>query len=86
MSIRCKMRVRGVYAQAWGGAKVIFDSQYDGRLIDEDREFSKATPQATFEAEINNPEAIKQIVIGGYYYFDISPVPEAVAAEKGHAS
>ncbi len=77
MSIRCKMRVEGVYAQQWGGAKIIFRSVYDDGLSAENREFAKATPSAMFEAQIDNPVAAEQIVIGGEYYFDISPVKTA---------
>ena len=76
MAIRCKMRVEGVYAQAWGGAKVIFRSEYDPQLCAEDLAFQKATPNATFEAQIDNPVAAEQIIIGKQYYFDITPVPE----------
>ncbi|HUN00396.1 MAG TPA: hypothetical protein PLI96_07930 [Halothiobacillus sp.] len=71
MSIRCKMRVEGVYAQQWGGAKVIFRSEYDQKIA-EDVSFAKATPTALFEAQIDNPKAAEQIVIGKTYYFDIT--------------
>ena len=72
MAIRCKMRVEGVYAQTWGGVKVIFRSEYDPAVA-EDVAFAKATPNATFEVQIDNPDAAAQIVIGKAYYFNITP-------------
>jgi hypothetical protein len=78
MAIRCKMRVEGVYAQAWGGAKVIFRSDYDLNNP-EDVAFTKATPNATFEAQIDNPAAAEQIVIGETYYFDIYVAPKSAS-------
>ena len=72
MSTRAKMRLEGVYAQSWGGAKVIFSCIYDAS-IEEDRRFQKATPSGMAEFQIDNPAAAEQLVIGKYYYFDISP-------------
>lgn len=77
MSIRCKMRLENVYAQAWGGAKAIFSCQYDAKICEEDRSFQKATPSGAAEYVIDNPAAASQLVIGASYYFDITPAPEA---------
>ena len=75
MSIRAKMYLEGVYAQAWGGGKAIFRAAYDPN-IPEDRSFSKATPTAMAEFQIDNPEAAAQLTIGKHYYFDIIEAPE----------
>ena len=71
MAIRAKMRCEGVYAQAWGGAKVIFRAVYDERT-EENLRFQKATPSACAEFQIDNPAASEQLVIGKNYYFDLS--------------
>jgi hypothetical protein len=76
MAIRAKMLLQNVFAQSWGGAKAIFLCEYDPTICDEDRGFQKATPNGTAEFTIDNPTAAAQLVIGKYYYFDISPVPE----------
>lgn len=76
MSIRCKMRLDNVFAQTWGGAKAIFSCQYDPELIAEDITFQKATPSGLAEYQIDNPKAAEQLVIGKFYYFDITPVDD----------
>lgn len=73
MSIRCKMRLDGVFAQAWGGHKAIFRCEYDNS-IEEDKKFQKATPSGMAEFQVDNPAAAEQLVIGKHYYFDITPV------------
>lgn len=72
MAIRCKMRLQNVFAREWGGAKAIFNCEYDAR-IEEDRVFTKATPTGSAEFSIDNPKAAEQLVIGRTYYFDITP-------------
>lgn len=76
MTIRCKMHLENVFAQSWGGAKAIFRCSYDQDLSDEARSFQKATPTGCAEFTIDNPAAAEQLVIGEYYYFDISPAPK----------
>jgi hypothetical protein len=76
MAVRCKMKLDNVFAQAWGGSKAIFSCQYDSKLIEEDRSFQKATPSGMAEFVVDNPKAAEQLVIGKYYYFDITPAPE----------
>ena len=75
MTIRCKMRLQNVFAQAWGGAKAIFSCEYDEALCAEDRAFAKATPSGCAEFQVDNPKAAEQLVIGQQYYFDITPTP-----------
>ena len=72
MAIRCKMKLNNVFAQSWGGAKAIFNCQYDPALCEEDRSFQKATPSGMAEFTIDNPKAAEQLVIGRDYYFDIT--------------
>jgi hypothetical protein len=67
------MRLEGAFGQMWGGAKVIFHCIYDPTLP-EDQRFSKATPSGAAEFSFDNPEISDQLVIGKYYYFDITPV------------
>lgn len=74
MAIRAKMRLEGVYAQSWGGAKAIFRCEYDPNR-EEDKSFQKATPTGMAEFQIDNQAAVEQLVIGQTYYFDITPVP-----------
>ena len=76
MSIRCKMHLESVFAQSWGGAKAIFRCTYDSVLAAEDKAFQKATPSGMAEFQIDNPKAAEQLVIGKYYYFDITPVDD----------
>jgi len=74
MVTRCKMRLDGVYAQTWGGAKAIFHCAYDEKLCKEDASFSNATPSGMAEFVIDNPNV--SLVIGEHYYFDITLVPK----------
>lgn len=74
MAIRAKMRLSGVYAQQWGGAKAIFQCEYDQNK-EEDKSFQKATPSGQAEFQIDNPKAAEQLVIGKSYYFDITEAP-----------
>jgi len=73
MGIRCKMRLDGVFAQSWGGAKAIFRCEYDQRIA-EDLSFQKATPNGFAEFQIDNPAAAAQLVIGKSYYVDFTQV------------
>ena len=72
MTVVCKMRLEGVYAQSWGGAKAIFRCQYDNDLAEDAKSFQKATPSGCAEFQIDNPAAAAQLVIGDYYYFHIA--------------
>ena len=81
MTIRCKMHLENIFAQAWGGSKAVFRCTYDPALVKEDASFQKATPSGLAEFVVDNPKAAEQLVIGKYYYFDISPVPEPAAVE-----
>ena len=72
-TIRAKMRLNAVVAQTWGGAKAIFNCEYDS-ATPEDQRFQKATPTGLAEFVIDNPDALAQLVIGKTYYFDMIAV------------
>lgn len=74
MPIRCKMRLENVIPVAWGGVKAFFSCQYDEKLCKEDLTWQKATPTGQAEYQIDNPEAIKHLVIGAYYYVDFTKI------------
>lgn len=73
MSIRCKMNLESLVPMAWGGSQAIFRCQYDQKLCEEDASFQKATPSGEARFQIDNPKAIEQLKIGGYYYVDFTP-------------
>lgn len=77
MGIRCKMKLEGVYADIWGGAKALFRCQYDPHSTPEDKSFQKATPSGHAEFQIDNPAAAEQLIIGKHYYVDFTPVEPA---------
>lgn len=76
MTIRCKMQLESVIPNSYGGSQAIFRCQYSDKLAKEDVGFQKATPSGEARFTIDNPKALEQLVIGGYYYFDCIPVPE----------
>lgn len=82
---RCKMQLEGVFAQSWGGVKAIFRCVYNNEHTAEDVEFSKATPSGHAEFIIDNPVVFPFLIVGSYYYIDITQVPnvpkDAVAAD-----
>ena len=85
MKMIAKMTLENVFAQAWGGAKVIFRCIYDQNLA-EDVRFSKATPNGHIEMVVDNPAVASQLIIGKQYYVtfervpDPAPAPDAVEA------
>ena len=74
MATRAKMHLVGIVPQMWGGYQVLFQCYYDD-TIPEDMRFQKATPSGEARFTIDNPEVIKQLVIGKTYYFDITECP-----------
>lgn len=72
--IRCKFRIESIADNGSPESKkVVLTTQYD-TSIPEDRRFTKWTPQGRIEVVIDNPAAISQLVVGGDYYVDLSPV------------
>ncbi len=74
MTIRAKMQLESVIPNAWGGAQAIYRCSYESGAP-EDASFCKATPSGEARFTIDNPAVMSQLVIGHYYYFDISEVP-----------
>lgn len=72
--VRAKFHLGEVTHYSGGGAKYVFTPQYD-TSIPEDERFAKASPSGKFEIYIDNPAAQAQFKVGGYYYFDATPVP-----------
>jgi hypothetical protein len=76
MSVRAKMRCEAIVDTQYGpnhSSEVVkFRSQYDDK-IPEDQRFQKATPSASAEFQIDNPEALKQFEPGKTYYLDFTP-------------
>lgn len=76
MSIRCKMHLESLTPCTWGGAQAIFRCLYDPAK-GEDIGFQMATPSGEARFQIDNPKALEQLVIGGSYYVDFTPVVPA---------
>lgn len=75
--IRGKFQLQEVRNVYWNpNAKVlVFGASYD-RNIPEDVNYSKATPTARLEMQVDNPAALAQFTLGEYYYFDATLVPK----------
>lgn len=71
------MRLASIVSHAWSPVTktLKFQSCYDNS-IPEDLRFQKATPSASAEYNIDNPDALAQFELGKDYYVDFSPVPE----------
>ena len=69
MSIRAKMKVVSIENEF-----VKFECQYDSKNKPEDNSFSKYTPFGNASYSITNPDALAQLKVGGYCYFDITPI------------
>lgn len=72
MTIRAKMHLEAIIPNTWGGSQAVFRCTYDDKIA-EDRRFHKATPSGDARYAIDNPAALEQLVVGGHYYFDITP-------------
>jgi hypothetical protein len=70
------MRLESVIPMTWGGSQAIFRCEYDPKACAEDAGFAKATPSGEARFQIDNPAVMSQLVIGGSYYFDMTPVPK----------
>ena len=72
--VRCKFQLQEIAFNAWSSTsrRLKFAAVYD-TTIPEDRRFAKATPSGEFWMQVDNPVALEQFKLGGYYYFDITP-------------
>lgn len=71
--VRSKMQLIEITDTLWGAKRLKFLAIYDPS-IPEDQKFQTATPTASAEYLIDNPEALAQFTLGGYYYVDFSLV------------
>lgn len=71
--IRAKFQLQESVSNHWNkdSKRLVFRACYDAS-IPEDKRFCEATPTGTFEMQVNNPQALAQLELGKYYYFDIS--------------
>src|SRR5437660_2128088 len=72
--IRCKMVLESVIPYSYGGSQAIFRCSYDSSRGADDVSFQKATPSGEARFQVDNPEALEQMIIGEAYYFDITRV------------
>ena len=75
MSVRAKFRVHSV--EDFGGSKIInMGPVYEGQIGDneENKRFSKATPNGSFKMTVDNPYAADQFAAGQEWYFDLTKV------------
>lgn len=76
--VRAKFKVTAItttqITPTYATTKVRLEAQYDPKLCAEDVTFSKATPTGHLEMQVDNPAALAQLPIGGYFYVDLTPV------------
>lgn len=71
---RTKMQLVTIADNIWGGKTFRFQAMYDP-VIPEDVRFYNATPSASCEILVNNPDVIAKFKLGDYFYFDTLPLP-----------
>ena len=77
MTVRSKFQLVAVTAFFGTESKELkFRSVYDPSLP-EDVRFQKFSPWGEFTQHVDNPAALAELTLGGFYYFDINPVPAA---------
>jgi hypothetical protein len=87
MNIRAKMRCSQVTKTEYGAECVKLSAVYGNG--EENKSFAKATPCATVDMQIDNPDAQGAFVPGGEYYVDFAPAfkpaiaPAAEQAAEG---
>jgi hypothetical protein len=86
--VRCKMTCVSAWpgldekGKPTGGGMVTMFAVFESGAADggnaaiENRIFSKATPNASVQMQINNPEAFARFKQGDHYYLDFIPVPK----------
>lgn len=74
MQVRAKFYVSAVTEHSGDSvARTIkMSAAYDDG-IPENQRFHKSTPSGTLEMYVTNPEAIKALEVGKFYYLEISP-------------
>lgn len=71
--VRAKLRVESI-----DGNKLVMQTVYEPEAArdSENARFTKATPWGRVEMGIDNPAALEQFKVGGYYYADFSEAPK----------
>lgn len=77
--VRAKFVVTKVAKWQYGAIEVTLAPQYD-TSIEEDRRFSKYTPQGSITLTIDNPTASDYLELGKAFYVDFTLAPQAAAA------
>lgn len=78
MSVRAKFRVNVI--EDWGPTKKIkLNAVYEGQLgaNEENKRFTKATPNGEFWMTVDNPYASEQFKVGQEWYLDCTLATEA---------
>lgn len=87
--LRCKMRVNEVLQSKKADGSIDFErvklSAVSGNDGSENGQWSKWTPSANFEIQINNPAAFGKLSQGHEFFVDFTPVPQHVPAEPNPA-
>jgi hypothetical protein len=74
MTARCKFIVSSVKHYGHGGREIEMSTAYDNALSQEDRAFSKATPQGKITLTVDNPGVFDVFQPGKAVYVDVTPV------------
>lgn len=72
MTVRAKVQLVEITRNAHGPTKLKFEPRYDDK-IPEDQRFQQATPWGSFEMQVDNPAALGQFNLAGFYYADFTP-------------
>jgi hypothetical protein len=75
-AVRGKFKVTQITQHDWNpsGAQVKLEARYTGSA--EDNTYSAATPTATIEMTITNPEAVAKLPLGQCFYVDFTPTEQ----------
>lgn len=73
MKVRAKMEVSEVTKTAYGAERVKLNAVYGGDKNSEDNTYSKATPSASVEMQVDNEAVHGAFVPGKKYYVDFTP-------------
>lgn len=74
--VRALMQLQSVTENCYNkNSKTLrFSVSYDSRIPEAQR-FYDSTPSGSFEMTVNNPEALAQLELGKFYYFDVHEAP-----------
>lgn len=73
--VRAKFKLNAITDMAgWSAKKMVFDAVCNSST-EENKSFAKYTPSGRLEITVDNPSALEQFKLGGYYYLDFSEAP-----------